>query len=158
MLTWVELLPALAAGVLEPGVEALSSEQPTRTSAAAAMPMPAVTIFIIGSSLRSLRPDGVVVRQVQASRIATDPNNLREYGCSVVDSTAPDSGSDVGDPQAIIDAEIVPDPVPVTPPDTGYTPDGVPTFEAVREKIENRYGTAIGSSELAAETLSLIHI
>ena len=58
----------------------------------------------------------------------------------------------MGDPQAIIDAEIVPDPVPVTPPDTGYTPDGVPTFEAVREKIENRYGTAIGSSELAAET------
>ncbi len=38
------------------------------------------------------------------------------------------------------------------PVDTGYTPSGVPTFDSVREKIETRYGTAIGSSELAAET------
>ncbi|OBJ43680.1 hypothetical protein A5630_18455 [Mycolicibacterium mucogenicum] len=57
-----------------------------------------------------------------------------------------------------IDAEVVPldpapAPVPVSPPvDPGYTPDGVPTFESVREKIENRYGTAIGSAELAADT------
>jgi phage shock protein A len=42
--------------------------------------------------------------------------------------------------------------VPVEPPDTGYTPSGVPTFDSVREKIETRYGTAIGASELAAET------
>jgi phage shock protein A len=28
----------------------------------------------------------------------------------------------------------------------------VPTFESVREKIETRYGTAIGTSELDAET------
>lgn len=57
-----------------------------------------------------------------------------------------------------IDAEVVPldpapAPVPVSPPvDPGYTPDGVPTFESVREKIEHRYGTAIGSAELAAES------
>ena len=49
------------------------------------------------------------------------------------------------------------EPTPPTPPpaeaaDTGYTPGGVPTFESVREKIETRYGTAIGASELAAET------
>jgi len=36
--------------------------------------------------------------------------------------------------------------------DTGYTADGVPTFESVREKIETRYATSIGSVELAAET------
>ena len=54
-------------------------------------------------------------------------------------------------PDEIVDAEVVPN-EPVTPQDTGYTPDGVPTFDAVREKIETRYGTAIGSSELAAET------
>ena len=41
---------------------------------------------------------------------------------------------------------------PVEPVDTGYTPGGVPTFDSVREKIETRYGTAIGASELAAET------
>lgn len=49
------------------------------------------------------------------------------------------------------------EPQPPTPPpakaaDTGYTPGGVPTFESVREKIETRYGTAIGATELAAET------
>jgi phage shock protein A len=42
--------------------------------------------------------------------------------------------------------------VPVQPVDTGYTPGGVPTFDSVREKIETRYGTAIGAAELAAET------
>lgn len=42
--------------------------------------------------------------------------------------------------------------VPTEVPDTGYTAAGVPTFDAVREKIETRYGTALGASELAAET------
>lgn len=42
---------------------------------------------------------------------------------------------------------------PVPPAeDVGYTPDGVPTFDSVREKIETRYGTAIGAHELAADT------
>jgi len=44
------------------------------------------------------------------------------------------------------------EPAPAEPVDTGYSPAGVPTFESVREKIETRYGTAIGASELAAET------
>jgi phage shock protein A len=43
-------------------------------------------------------------------------------------------------------------PEPVEPAETGYTPGGVPTFDSVREKIETRYGTAVGASELAAET------
>ena len=48
----------------------------------------------------------------------------------------------------------VPDPVPTPVPqaDTGYTPAGVPTLEGVREKIETRYGTALGATELAEET------
>lgn len=37
-------------------------------------------------------------------------------------------------------------------PDTGYTEDGIPTLEGVREKIEGRYGTALGATELASET------
>ncbi|MBI3215934.1 MAG: hypothetical protein HYZ38_19110 [Mycobacterium sp.] len=52
-------------------------------------------------------------------------------------------------PEADQPAGIVPDPAPA---DTGYTPDGVPTFESVRDKIETRFGTAIGSAELASET------
>lgn len=51
----------------------------------------------------------------------------------------------------IVEPSAAPTP-PVAPPDTGYTPGGVPTFESVREKIETRYGTAIGANELAAET------
>ena len=42
----------------------------------------------------------------------------------------------------------------VTEPDadTGYTSSGVPTFDSVREKIESRYETSIGSAELDAES------
>ena len=36
--------------------------------------------------------------------------------------------------------------------DPGYSSSGVPTFESVREKIESRYETSIGSAELDAET------
>jgi phage shock protein A len=50
----------------------------------------------------------------------------------------------------------VPDePEPSTGPpdvDPGYTSSGVPTFDSVREKIESRYETSIGSAELDAET------
>ncbi|MDG5482193.1 PspA/IM30 family protein [Mycolicibacterium gadium] len=64
------------------------------------------------------------------------------------------------EPEAGVDAVVVPDPAPpagpVTAPaepvDTGYTAGGVPTFDSVREKIETRYGTAIGAAELDAET------
>jgi phage shock protein A len=38
------------------------------------------------------------------------------------------------------------------PEETGYTDGGVPTFESVREKIETRYGTAVGAAELDAES------
>jgi phage shock protein A len=48
--------------------------------------------------------------------------------------------------------EATPAPTPVEPVDTGYTPSGVPTFDSVREKIETRYGTAIGAAELDAES------
>ncbi|MGD9622662.1 MAG: hypothetical protein AB7G47_21150 [Mycolicibacterium sp.] len=41
---------------------------------------------------------------------------------------------------------------PADPLDAGYTADGIPTFESVREKIETRYATSIGSAELAGET------
>lgn len=36
--------------------------------------------------------------------------------------------------------------------DTGYTDTGVPTLAGVREKIESRYGAALGATELAGET------
>jgi phage shock protein A len=56
-------------------------------------------------------------------------------------ATEPDPGADAPSP-----------PAPAPPVDTGYTAGGVPTFDSVREKIETRYGTAVGASELAADT------
>lgn len=60
----------------------------------------------------------------------------------------------------IVDAEVVDTPA-TSPPSTGYIPPvpdpnytehGVPTFDFVRDKIENRISTAIGSQELAEST------
>ncbi|MFB7879185.1 hypothetical protein ACFC06_28400 [Nocardia sp. NPDC056064] len=34
----------------------------------------------------------------------------------------------------------------------GYSPSGVPTFDAVRDKVEQRYGTAQGMGELDRQT------
>jgi hypothetical protein len=53
-----------------------------------------------------------------------------------------------------IDAEIVEDPTPPPPPGTatGYTEGGVPTFDYVRDQIENRAATSTGAEELAAES------
>jgi phage shock protein A len=66
----------------------------------------------------------------------------------------PDESTPEPEPAAEADpAESVPpESVAPEPVDTGYTPGGVPTFDSLREKIETRYGTAIGASELAAET------
>lgn len=36
--------------------------------------------------------------------------------------------------------------------DPGFDDSGVPTFDAVREKIETRYQTSVGAQELDAET------
>lgn len=60
------------------------------------------------------------------------------------------------DDDAIVDAEIVPSPEGTPTVDapsyeevTGYTEAGVPTFDHVRDKIEQRTATAIGGQELA---------
>jgi phage shock protein A len=36
--------------------------------------------------------------------------------------------------------------------DPGYTSSGIPTFESVRDKIETRYETSIGATELDADS------
>jgi len=51
--------------------------------------------------------------------------------------------------------EPAPSPLPPVPTpnlDTGYTDAGVPTLDGVREKIETRYGNALGATELAEAT------
>ncbi|MFC0542759.1 hypothetical protein [Kutzneria chonburiensis] len=59
----------------------------------------------------------------------------------------------------VVDGEIVDDApstavaVPSTPeptlPEPDYSDGGVPSFDFVRDKIENRYTTSVGSTELA---------
>ncbi len=54
-----------------------------------------------------------------------------------------------------IEAEMVEEPAaaaarPTAAPD--YDEHGVPSFDYVRDKIENRYATSVGATELAAET------
>ncbi|HYQ61919.1 hypothetical protein [Actinophytocola sp.] len=62
--------------------------------------------------------------------------------------------------EPVLDAEIVeqskdltttPTP-PVVVPEGDYTQAGVPTFDYVRDRIENRVATGIGSQELADAT------
>lgn len=85
------------------------------------------------------------------------------YGDRVPDTNPADPPADEPalDDLGVVDAEVVetapvePGFEPVVPPapaDTGYTASGVPTFDAVREKIETRFGTSMGAAELAAET------
>src|SRR5512139_1699941 len=50
----------------------------------------------------------------------------------------------------VIDAEIVAD-TPLVP-DPDYTDAGVPTFDYVRDRIENRIATASGAGELAEQS------
>jgi hypothetical protein len=51
-----------------------------------------------------------------------------------------------------IEAEIVPDPTPQAPPAPDYDEHGVPSLDYVRDKIEGRYATSLGATELAEST------
>lgn len=68
------------------------------------------------------------------------------------DPPADEPADEPVEPVTVTAVPVPVEPVPVAPAETGYTPDGVPTFDYAREKIETRYGTAIGAAELAAET------
>ncbi|PXY29917.1 hypothetical protein DI005_33505 [Prauserella sp. PE36] len=45
-----------------------------------------------------------------------------------------------------------PDYTPPAVPEGDYTEGGVPNFDYVRDRIENRFATSIGSTELAEST------
>lgn len=47
---------------------------------------------------------------------------------------------------------LMPDDSTPPPPEGDYTESGVPNFDYVRDQIENRVTTALGSTELAGET------
>ena len=59
--------------------------------------------------------------------------------------------------EPIVDAEVVDDHTAVAVPSsmvpeapvTDYTDDGTPTFDYVRDRIEGRFATSLGATELA---------
>ena len=67
-------------------------------------------------------------------------------------------GHSMSDSPYASDPQHSPDPqpgdvaVPAVTPAGDYDESGVPTFEHVRDKIEGRYATALGSTELAEES------
>jgi len=83
--------------------------------------------------------------QTETPPTETPPTETPPTGTSQTETPQP------GIPAAGSTASPLP-PVPAPNLDTGYTDAGVPTLEGVREKIETRYGTALGATELAEET------
>ncbi|MEU5761973.1 hypothetical protein [Nocardia sp. NPDC047648] len=68
----------------------------------------------------------------------------------------PGQGSEVsgqvGGGSAVPAVPVPPPGMPGTAPSGGYSVSGVPTFESVRDKVEQRYGTAQGMGELDRQT------
>jgi hypothetical protein len=86
------------------------------------------------------RPDGTTDTDGAATSAAHD---------TAADDTAADD--------VVVDAEVVAPLVPVPPPaaptpNPDYDERGVPSLDYVRDKIEGRYATSLGTAELAGET------
>jgi hypothetical protein len=75
-----------------------------------------------------------------------------------LETVTADGAGEMGTEQEPVDAEIVEDGkaldaplLPVVSP-SEYTDAGVPTFDYVRDRIENRVNTGVGAAELADAT------
>ncbi len=64
----------------------------------------------------------------------------------------PDTFEQVGGGPEVAGGPVPPAGIPAAPGIGGYTGSGVPTFESVRDKVEQRYGTAQGMGELDRQT------
>lgn len=53
-------------------------------------------------------------------------------------------------PDSVTAAVAPPVPAPAAAPVTDYTDAGVPTLDYLQDKLDRRYGTAVGATELAA--------
>ena len=81
-----------------------------------------------------------------------EPGPKSDSAAAPADLAAPaDSAATPEDKPPAAPAPVLP-PVVTVEPDTGYTLSGVPTLEGVRDKIETRFGTALGATELAEGT------
>ena len=83
----------------------------------------------------------------------TPPPNVPEEPTA---DTAQDEAPPPVTPATTVPAvPVTPDPGPppaVDPFPSGYTNEGVPTLDYVRDKIEGRWATSVGTAELAEES------
>lgn len=86
---------------------------------------------------------------------------MNEPGQTPPPDTPEEPGRDVAEAPPVTPATTTPvdpaAPVAEQPPagdpsPTGYTNEGVPTLDYVRDKIEGRYATSLGAAELAEDS------
>ncbi|MGO4614694.1 hypothetical protein AB4305_06550 [Nocardia sp. 2YAB30] len=80
--------------------------------------------------------------------VSPDTPSAAAYGPAAV----PDVSRQVGDVSAVPVVPVPPPGIPAPGSGGGYSSSGVPTFESVRDKVEQRFGTAQGMGELDRET------
>jgi hypothetical protein len=102
-------------------------------------------------------PDPAPVDRGPTEAAGTEPVTAATAPVAEPDESAPPA---IEDDEDVIDAEIVESPL-LTPatygnpeaygslPAPDYSEAGVPSLDYVRDKIENRFGTAVGGAELA---------
>ncbi|WP_431958378.1 hypothetical protein [Nocardia lijiangensis] len=89
-----------------------------------------------------------------AAHAGSDP----DVSPATPDASAHDSGAgavasgQVGGGFPVPAVPVQPTGMPTLPETGGYSPSGVPTFESVRDKVEQRFGTAQGMGELDRQT------
>lgn len=96
-------------------------------------------------------------RTPDQSGTAANTGSAENAGTPVDPGTSADPGTPVDPgttaPAPVPAGAVLPPVIPSPALDTGYTAAGVPTLDGVREKIETRYGTALGATELAEESV-----
>ena len=92
----------------------------------------------------------VLLSVVDTAAASLEPNRVEDEN-EITDAEEVELPDTVVEVDEIIDVPVV---LATDPriPEPDYTEGGVPTFDRVREKIEGRFGTSIGSAELAHES------
>ncbi|WP_280251045.1 PspA/IM30 family protein [Nocardia abscessus] len=83
---------------------------------------------------------------------APDVTPATPPGAPVPPGQATEVSGQVGGSSAVPAVPVPPPGMPSVAASGGYSASGVPTFESVRDKVEQRYGTAQGMGELDRQT------
>ncbi|MEU2126385.1 PspA/IM30 family protein [Nocardia niwae] len=86
------------------------------------------------------------------ARVAGDVTPTTPVGVTALPPQAPRASGQVDDSSAVPAVPVPPPGIAADAGSGGYSGSGVPTFESVRDKVEQRYGTAQGMGELDRQT------